>query len=327
MTEDADGLSLSQWAAEIQGSVPDPVPTHPLERGGLDKPEPSAADPAPEASTADPAASGETPAAPESVAAEASETAADPETTAAAEAPKPAKGKAKPLEPWVKDRLAEVTAQRRAAEKALEEERTRAAVLNAELEALRRRAAEPAADGAPKPPDAPTAAPKAATALPQDEIERRAQQLAADRDLNARANATYEAGKAAFPDFDEALAPLQEMGAFTQPSFYDAVFATDAPEAVIHYLGSNPNEGSRVLGFLKAGQAVKAAAEMTKIATKIEAEKAAAKTAAVKRVSQAPAPIRAVGGSAVPQPLALDKLDDAAFDVEFGKMARQNGWY
>lgn len=247
-----------------------------------------------------------------------------------AETPKAPKRKPQPLEPWIKERIGEETGKRREAERKAAEAEARAAVLAAEAEALRKRLANPGAPeaegkpaGTPAAPDAPAAA--RPDYVPVSEVEARAAKLAAERELNAKADQTYYAGKAAYSDFEDAIAPLQEMGAFSRPDFYEAVFATEAPQDVLYHLGSNPNEGSRILGLLKSGQMMKAAAELTRLESRLSGEKAAAKAAAVKG-TKAPAPIKPVGGSAIPT-VDITKMDDDDFTSELNKRARANGWW
>lgn len=237
----------------------------------------------------------------------------------ATDAGKPAKGKIKPIPPWVKDRLAEVTAKQRAAEAKAVEAEARALAAEARAEARERTSPEgeqPAKVGA-KPSTQPGY-------VPASEVEARAVKIAAETAMNARADQTYYAGKAAYEDFDAAIAPLQEMGAFNRPEFYDAVFATDAPQDVIYHLGSNPNEASKIVGLLKSGNATKAAVEIARIEGRLAAQKAAPK--ANRPISKAPAPIKPVGGSAVPGDIAPEKMDDEAFDKEFFNLARTRGW-
>lgn len=243
----------------------------------------------------------------------------EPEAVAEAppEAGKPAKGKIKPLEPWVKERLAEMTAKQRDAERKAADAEARAVALEAEAESLRKRAPAEGETPAPGKPQRPSGY------VPESEVEARAAKIASERALNARADQTYYAGKAAYEDFDAAIAPLQEMGAFGRPDFYEAVFATDAPQDVIYHLGSNPNEASKIVALLKGGNATKAAVEIARI----EARVAAAKSApAPRKVSNAPTPIKPVGGSAVPGDIAPDKMDDEQFDKEFFALARDRNW-
>lgn len=246
-----------------------------------------------------------------------------------AETPKAPKRKPQPLEPWIKERIGEETGKRREAERKAAEAEARAAVLAAETEALRKRLANPTAPDAEGKPTATLTASETPAArpdyVPASEVEARAAKLAAEREMNAKADQTYYAGKAAYSDFEDAIAPLQEMGAFSRPDFYEAVFATEAPQDVLYHLGSNPNEGSRILGLLKSGQMMKAAAELTRLESRLSGEKAAAK-AAVAKGTKAPAPIKPVGGSAIPS-VDITKMDDDDFTSELNKRARANGWW
>jgi hypothetical protein len=240
--------------------------------------------------------------------------------------PEGSQKKPKAMEPWMKDRLAEQTAKQREAERQATEAIARQRVLEAELETLRRRPPAPdAAEAAMG--DAPAAASGAVPAgyVPAERVQEEASRIAAQQSFDAQANAAYHTGKESYSDFDEALQPLQAMGAIQRRDFQEAALATDAASDVLYHLGSNPNEASKILGFLKAGQSAKAVSEMTKIAMSLNAEKAASKAVRAKP-SAAPAPIRPVGGSALPS-VDLEKASDEEFTQGFDKMAKANGWY
>jgi hypothetical protein len=308
MSDENEDRSLAQWAAEGIEPEPAPVPVKAPEPAPEMVPEPV------EAKTASEPEAG-------------SEGVSEPVAEVVPEPAKPAKGKIKPLEPWVKERLGEMTAKQRDAERRAAEAEARANVAIAESEALRKRIqAAPAPEGKESEPSAvvPLNRQSDPSLVPASEVEARAQRLATEREMNARADQAYYAGKAQYSDFDDAIAPLQEMGAFANKGFYDALFASGAEPDVLYHLGSNPNEASKIVGLIKSGNVTKATAEMTKIATAIEAKKAAPKPAP--KTSQAPAPIKPVGGSALPS-VDLDKADDETFTAEFEKKAKTNGWW
>lgn len=244
----------------------------------------------------------------------------DPKPAGATPAKKPT-----PLPPWMQVRLAEQTAKQREAERQAQEAVARAQVAEAELATLRQRAANP--DAAPV-VDPARVDPRQAPAgfVPESEVEARAERKASERAFNAQADAAYYAGKESYADFDDALKPLHAIDALGRRDFQEAALATEAAPDVLYYLGCNPDEASKILGDLKAGNTAKATAQMTKIALTVGAQKEAAKKAAAPKPSNAPAPIRPVGGSALPV-VELEKLSDDDFTAEFDKKAKAAGWY
>lgn len=277
-------------------------------------------------------APGETPEAPAEAAAVVAEGEAPPavveepaaEAPPVVEAPKPKKA-VQPLPTWMKDRFAEQTARQRDAERAATEARARADVAEAELAELRKRGATGEAPPARK--DAPSA-----DFVPRTEVEARAAEIARMDAFNSQADQAYFAGKAAYKeDFDAALQPLQAMGAMQRMDFQEAALATGAAHDVLFELGSDPDKASEILGHLKAGRVAKATAEMTRVADAVAARKAAedaaakAKKGKTTEISKVPAPIRPVGGSALPM-VDLEKADDETFDRELSGVMRKLGW-
>lgn len=277
----------------------------------------------------------------------------EPEPTPAP-APTPPKSKIQPLPEWMKDRLGESTAKQRAAEAKAAEELAQRQVFEAENRALRERlaaagieapVAEPASEPAPTPtpvavapqpapaPVPPRAAvPTSSVApppgfVPLSQVQAEAQRIAAENAFNEKANAAYEAGIKSYPDFKDAVGVLQGMDLAGRADFQRAAMATGAMEDVIHHLGSNQDQAESIRRSLVAGDTDKAVADMTKIAVSIDAQKKARLVAEGKKpkVSAAPAPIRAVGGSALPAQVDMDKLPDEEFTVELNKMLREKG--
>jgi hypothetical protein len=344
---------LAEWAAaEVLAETPPApvVPAAPAPEPVVVEPPAAIVEPVP----AEPAPAEDSPPTPpptpptEVVAAEPEP---EPEPTAApAPTPAPAKGKIQPLPEWMKDRLGESTAKQRAAEAKAAEEEARAKVLEAENRALRDRLAaggvtppEPTPEPVPPAAAAPTPAPAPARAaapapaptpaappagfVPISQVQAEAARIAAENAFNEKANAAYEAGLKAYPDFKEAVGILQEVGLAGRVDFQQAAMATGSMADVIHHLGSNPDEANRIRLSLAAGDTAKAVADMTKIAISIDAQKAARLVAETRKPksSAAPAPIRPVGGSALPPQVDMDKLGDDEFTVELNKMLREKG--
>jgi hypothetical protein len=323
MDDDADNRSLAEWAAKDGGA----------EGGSADADAAQAAQAAEAAKAAEIFAASkdapaEEPTAEKPAVAEA-EAPAEPEpgeTPPVAEPARPAKKPVAPLPAWMKDRLAEQTAKQRDAERLAAEARARAEVAEAELAELRKRGAS--GDATPAAKDTP-----GADFVPRTQVEARAAEIARMDAFNASADQAYFAGKDAYKeDFDAALQPLQAMGAMSRMDFQEAALATGAAHDVLYELGSDPDKASEILGYLKTGRAAKATAEMTRIADKVKAQKAADEAAATAAkapkktpVSAVPAPIRPVGGSALPT-VDLDKADDEQFDSVFAPMMKKLGW-
>src|SRR5690349_16010524 len=144
--------------------------------------------------------------------------------------PTDAKSEAKPDEskeepkrtPWFQQRIDELTRQRW-------EERRRAEALEAELTRYRQPQSQPDQQQQPN------------TQQPQADIEQlamlRARQIAADQVFNEQCNKTYEAGKGAYPDFDEAVRGLGMLtGGQVPRDFLDAVTALPNGQDVYYKL-------------------------------------------------------------------------------------------
>lgn len=342
---------LAEWAAaEVLSETP-PAPVVPATPAPT--PEPVVVEPVAvvvEPAPAEPVVVEEPVVAPEPEPTPAPEpVAAEPEP-APAPAPAPTKGKIQPLPDWMKDRLGESTAKQRAAEAKATEETAARQVAEAENRALRERLAaagiaQPAAAPEPAPEPAPPAAvapqpapapiaarPAAPTSpppgfVPVSQVQAEAQRIANEQAFNEKANAQYEAGIKAYPDFKEAVTMIQDVGLASRLDFMQAAMATGSMADVIHHLGGNPDVANSVLRTLVAGDTAKAVADMTKIAVSIDAQKAARLVAENKKPksSAAPAPIRPVGGSALPPQVDMDKLGDDEFTIELNKMLQSKG--
>lgn len=331
MDDDEDTRSLAEWAAKdggAEGGTADAVDAAAQAAQAAEAAKAAeifaASNDAADAPAQDDAAQGAAmEAAPAAEATKSAET-APADDKSASDAPKPRKP-VKPLEPWIKERLAEQTAKQRDAERKEAEARARAEVAEAELAELRKRGvggdtALPAKD------------PPGADFVPRTQVEARAAEIARMDAFNASADQAYFAGKAAYKEeFDAALQPLQAMGAMQRMDFQEAALATGAAHDVLFELGSDPDKASEILGYLKTGRVAKATAEMTRLADKVKAQKATeeAAVAAAKGkktpVSAVPPPIRPVGGSALPA-VDLDKADDEQFDSVFAPMMKKLGW-
>jgi hypothetical protein len=192
--------------------------------------------------------------------------------------------------PWFQRRIDELTHQRWEATR-------RAEALEAEL--ARQRQSQPQPDQ--QKPDAHS---------PQD-IEQlamlRARQIAADNEFNAQCMKTYETGKAAYPDFDEAVRGLGMLtGGQVPRDFLDAVTALPNGQDVYYKLGKDLDEAARVLRLPPARMAI----EMAKLSGNVGR----------KPVSAAPPPIKPVDARSRSSD---EPLDDDPIDVWMAKRNKQ----
>ncbi|MDF8361930.1 hypothetical protein [Achromobacter anxifer] len=151
----------------------------------------------------------------------------DPATIAPAQAePGAPEGNADPQKPELTPAEREARALKRRVDRLTREKYE----TQAELQQLRQRPAEPQDD---------------ATQLTEQEVNRRAQQIAEARAFNDRCNEVDRVGRKEFPDFSAKFAELSaEIPTFTEKGatpFMEAILDSDNPAALIHHLGSNPD--------------------------------------------------------------------------------------
>lgn len=134
----------------------------------------------------------------------------------------------------------------------------------------------------------------------EDRIRAEAQKLNDVDRFNQRSNEVYASGTAEFKDFDNALKNLGMLGA--SPEFFQSIVDLDDSHKVLHALGSNPEEASRILSLppLRQGRELERLASKSKVA------------APKKPVSNAPAPISTLDGESGSAKVDLDKasIDD-----------------
>lgn len=217
----------------------------------------------------------------------------------AKEAPKAEEPEAKTEEPpkpkaktWEQRRIDELTRARRDAERnaeALKAERDAALAL---VENARR---------GEEPPERP-----AQTALPKDEIERRADELATQRAYQRQITSTIEAGDKEFGrDFTDACNTLADMGANERPEFMQIITDTDAGHKVLQHLGQNPEEADKLLRLPPHRMAM----EIGRISDRLSKPKEVP-------VSKAPEPIRPIDSNV---DVKKDPSSDDASDEEWFK--------
>lgn len=184
---------------------------------------------------------------------------------------------AKPVKDWRDDRIAVLTARLAEAKKAAlpVEPKTPAAAGTSEEEINRRVEAE---------------------------AQTRAQVLAAQAAFNAEANGVVEKGRGEFTDFDERVTELRKLQDPTSQVAYEnmirAAIETGEGPKLIHALGGDLNEASRIMGLSPTKMAV----ELTKIAVGVPG-----------KLSAVPKPITPVGGRTAPH-TTIDPTDPTRAD-------------
>lgn len=168
-------------------------------------------------------------------------------------------------------------------------------------------------DGAPPPAAAPSTAdrnPATGRVYTEAEIEALADRRAAQREFNRAADASYQAGMAQFPDWEEAIGNLKSLEIMS-PQLLDAALATDEAPAVLHHLGKDPEEAARIVSLPPA----RMGAELAKLALKLS-------TPASRAVSTAPDPISPVVGRASPS-VDLEKAAEGSMADYAAARAKQ----
>jgi hypothetical protein len=143
------------------------------------------------------------------------------------------------------------------------------------------------------------------------EVNRRAAAIAAQNEFNRSCNETAAAGRQQFPDFDTRVAELVKTIDQKDPSqvsaynsFLAAAIETGEGPKLIHALGGDLNEASRIMAL----SPVKMAIELTKLAT------------GATPMTRAPKPVTPVGSRGTSHeaidasdPERSDKLDTATW--------------
>lgn len=128
------------------------------------------------------------------------------------------------------------------------------------------------------------------------QVTQKAKQIAAaDRaaeKFNTGCNKVWEEGKTQFQDWEDINKNLAATGAFDfqqNTSFMQNVIELDNASKVLHHLGSNPDEATRILSLSANRQAMELARLESKLKTPVKTD-----------ISAASPPIKPVGGSAKP---------------------------
>lgn len=191
--------------------------------------------------------------------------------------------------PWFEQRIDTLTARHSALEQQLAMEKQLREAAEARIAAA---TGATNTDVTPKPPGP--------TQYTEQEVQARAQAIAAAESFTRECNKVVEKGRAAYSDFMASVDRLnKDLGGMPQ-HFVEAAFETGIPEKVIYNLGKDPEKATEILAMPPAKQAV----ALTKYA--MELEKSPIK------ISNAPPPITPkVGGNGRADP----SLDDPELDI------------
>jgi hypothetical protein len=142
-----------------------------------------------------------------------------------------AKPSEKPATPkWVTARFGEMTAARRAAEAAAQAANERVERIEKALRDKGITLDQPESTGKPA----------------GKTVEQAAQELLAEREFVKRAGEIATKGRTEFPDFDDTLRVLNEVGEMKKETL-DVILESDIGHKILKYLGDNPDEASELL--------------------------------------------------------------------------------
>ena len=197
--------------------------------------------------------------------------------------------------PWAISRIDTLTRQRRE----MEEERDRFAT---ELARVRAAAAAP--------PATPAQTPAPAQIPLEDQVNLRAQQIAAEQTFRQQTLELDRRGAQEFPDWNQKIAAFQPLGGISR-SAVEAALELDTPHKVLHALSGDLNEAARIFSLPPIRQAT----AIAQYAAKLEAKPV---PPPAKPVSSAPAPVTpVVGGGAKGE---TDVGDPAISMTEFARL-------
>lgn len=187
-------------------------------------------------------------------------------------------------EPWFQKRIGELTREKYEARREADEARQEAAQIREQI--ARQQQGEPN---------------QQPIGDVQTLVQREAARLVAEKSFNEQCNKVYAQGKTEFPDFDSVVGNLQLVG--INRDFLELAATSDAGAKLLHHLGSDLDEASRIASL----SPVQMARELTKLEFKLSQGK-------TKAVSNAPAPITPIAGG------KADSKDPSEMsDAEFAK--------
>jgi hypothetical protein len=209
----------------------------------------------------------------------------------------PNDNKSKSTPDWAQKRINELTAKRYEADRRADEAESARKAAERRAEELLAKVGTPPApqNGAsPTPPVVPPVAP----GLSEEDVERRAgekaDQIARAREFNKACNNIVEHGKKDYKEtWDEAIKNLNLVGAIgkdVSPVFLENAVELKDPHKVLHYLGTNIEEGERISRLSPTRMAMELA--------RVEATLGNPPVEVKPPISNAPAPVIPVGGQA-----------------------------
>lgn len=114
-------------------------------------------------------------------------------------------------------------------------------------------------------------------------VHQEAQRMQQEAEFNRACNKVYDDGAKNIPGFDASLQNLQVVG--LNKDILDVIVDSDEAAKIIHYLGNDLDEAARIVSL----PPVRMAREITKLEAKLADQS--------KKISNAPDPIKPIGGS------------------------------
>jgi hypothetical protein len=187
-----------------------------------------------------------------------------------------------PKEQWWQKRISEIARQKHEATREAERAKQELAYYRQQMEQPRQ-GQEPAAQQPPARPSVP---------LTEQQIEDRANAIAAQREFERARDKTLAAGSQKFgdPAFLAACNTLASLGANEIPAFMQAVTDLDSGADVLQHLGTHPEIAARVMAM----PPVRMAMELARLEARVTTP------APAKPLSRAPAPIAPLEGGVSP---------------------------
>lgn len=147
------------------------------------------------------------------------------------------------------------------------------------------------------------------------QIQERAAILAANQEFNRRCNEVAETGRRDYPDFDTAVSKLvglvdgnDPVGVANYNSFLTAAMETGEAPKILHALGGDLNEASRILSL----NPVRMAVELTRMASR-----------PVQEISRAPRPINPASTAAQAQRTSTSPDDPGSDQMSTAEWMRR----
>ena len=145
----------------------------------------------------------------------------------------------------------------------------------------------------------------------------REQAQRAQEEIVATHTARIDTFRSEHEDFDAVVEQGKDLP--VTPPMRDAVLNSDSGPALMYHLCSNPDECDRIANM----HPMAAIKEMGKLEARIEAARSTGPSSSAKPVTQAPPPIKPVGGGATASTVSLDQLHYQEFKRIRNKQERE----